>query len=431
MSRIDKKQSQRELLRYIPKSTFLELTSVYQAKTGLPLILVDLNGEIVRGAQRCLFCNRFIHGPGSRLMTSCRLQMVKAVQESFRWGEGYITTCPLGLILFAVPIVTQKKLIGGFLSGFAIFPEMKKDFREEVAENLKKFADSGRVQAVNKFDVKTFSLKKAKESVNELLALTQDYRINDLKFLKERNEQYIQQYKIANFLEELKKGNPDISRKILDKQEEIIQKVKLGDASGAREILNEFLGSIFFGSGMNFDMIKVRIIELIVMISRAAIEAGVEAEELLGLNYSYLTELNKVTDLEELLDQVKTILENFMTKVAVMKEKKKKIRLQKMKDYINQNFTRKITAHDVAREAGLSVSRTLHLFREETGLSLTLYLHKMKIDYARYLLLNSKMNLADLADELGYFDQSHFTRHFKKSEKITPSHFRLKYKTDL
>ena len=256
------------------------------------------------------------------------------------------------------------------------------------------------------------------------------YRVNDLKSLKERNEQYVQQYKIANFLEDLKNDNPDISRKILDKQEEIIHKVKLGDASGAREILNEFLGSIFFGSGMNFEMIKVRIIELIVMISRAAIEAGVEAEELLGLNYSYLTELNKVTDLEELLDAVKTILENFMTKVAVMKEKKRKIRFQKMRDYINQNFTRKIVARDLAKEAGLSVSRALHLFREETGSSLTAYINKLKIDYARYLLSNSEMNLADLADELGYFDQSHFSRHFKKSEKITPSHFRLKFKTD-
>lgn len=430
MSRDEKNRNTMPLIRHIPKSKFLELSKAYQAKTGLPLLQVGLDGEIVRGTQRCWFCHKFVLGQKTRLVKSCRLQMAKAVQESYRWGEGYITTCPLGLIFFAVPIIFHKKLMGGFLSGFAIFAEMKKDFREEVSGNLKKYNDPDQVLDIKKLEVKTLSLKKAKKFVTDLLTLTQDYHINDPKSLKERNEQYIQQYKIANFLEDLKKDNPDISRKILDKQEEIIQKVKLGDVGGAREILNEFLGSIFFGSGMNFDMIKVRIIELIVMISRAAIEEGVEAEELLGLNYSYLTELNKVTDLEELLNQITTILENFMTKVAMMKKKKRKIRLKKMLDRINQNFTRRITARELAKEAGLSVSRALHLFREETGLSLTAYVNKMKIDYARYLLLNSDMNLADLAYEIGYFDQSHFTKHFKRFEKITPAHFRLKFKTD-
>ncbi len=420
-----------QLKTYISKEKFTRLAGEYQAKTGLPLILVDPEGKIVRNGRKCAFCRRYVSGGKTQLLLACRETLAKAVRESHRWGEGYITTCPLGLILFAVPIVFHKKLIGGFLSGFAIFPEMRKDFREEVQENLKRLSGSSRALQVNRFDVKSFSLKKVKGYVTDLLALTGSAQINDLSFLKKRNEQYVQQYKIANFLEDLKRDNPDISRKILDKQDEIIRKVKLGDSSGAREILNEFLGSIFFESGMNFDVIKVRIIELIVMISRAAIEAGAGAEELLGLNYSYLTELNKVTDLEELLDQVKSILENFMDKVATIKDKKRSVRLQKMRDYINRNFTRKISARDVAREAELSVGRALHLFREGTGLSLTSYINKMKIEYARYLLLNTEIALADLADELGYFDQSHFTKNFKRLEKITPSHFRLKFKTEL
>jgi AraC-like DNA-binding protein len=102
-----------------------------------------------------------------------------------------------------------------------------------------------------------------------------------------------------------------------------------------------------------------------------------------------------------------------------------------MRDFIDQNFTRKITARDVAREAGLSVGRALHLFREETGMALTAYINKMKVDYGKYLLLNSDLQLAELADQLGYYDQSHFTKNFKKLEKITPSHFRLKYKTEI
>jgi len=408
---------------------FRLLAEDYRRKTGLPLILVDLGGKIIHESGNCDFCGKA--AGEEKLAKTCRQKMARAIEESFRWGEGYITTCPLGLVLFAVPIVQHKKLRGGLISGFAIFAEMKEDFSEEVSANLARFGASVRPLRSKAERVRKISLQKAKEAVSQLMSLTQKYKVNDLAFLKERNERYIQQYKIANFLEKLKRENPDIARKILDKQDEIIQKVKLGDRTGAREILNEFLGSIFFESGMNFEVIKVRIIELIVIISRAAIEAGVGAQELLGLNYSYLTELSKVTDLEELLVNVTRVLENFISKVSLGKERKRKVRFQKMRDFIHLNFTGRLTAGDVAREAGLSVGRALHLFREETGITMTAYINKMKVDYGKYLLLNSDIQLAALAGQLGYYDQSHFTKNFKKFEKITPSHFRLKYKTEI
>jgi two-component system response regulator YesN len=420
-----------EIKKTISLPAFRALAKEYRQRTGLSLLLVDVGGEIIYGSRRCDFCRK-VSPPGDpRLRKICRLKIVQAVEQSFRWGEGYITTCPLGFILFAVPIVQHRKLHGGIVSGFAIFPEMKKDFAEEVSSSLRKHGLSLKASAIKTGGIKTISLGKAKESVSFLMSLTHKHKINDLPFLKERNEKYVQQYKIANFLEKLKREKPDIARKILDKQDEIIQKVKLGDTSGAREILNEFLGSIFFESGMNFEVIKVRIIELIVIISRAAIEAGVGAQELLGLNYSYLTELSKVTDLDGLLFKVNRVLENFIAKVSLSKGKKRKVRCRRMRDYVEQNFTGRITARDVARQAGLSVSRALHLFRAETGMALTGYINKLKLDYAKYLLLNSDIPLAELAAELGYCDQSHFTKNFKKLEKITPSHFRLRYKADL
>lgn len=415
--------------KYITKRKFNMLSKEYISRTGLPLILVNLKGDIAHGSNLCNLCEQLLGSKNIMLIKNCRLRMISALKESFRWGEGYITTCPIGLIMFAVPIVYNKKLIGGFLSGFAVFPEMKKDIDEEIYENLRKYCDSDIDLDLNKLELKVFSLEEVREDVSFLFMLTRKYNINDINFLKDVNEKYVQQYKIANFLDDLKRNTYDVGRKIFDKQDEIIQKVILGDKAGAREILNEFLGSIFFESGMNFEILKVRIIELVVIISRAAIETGVEAKELLGLNYSYLTDLNKVTDIEELLYKLTEILGNFINKVSLTKEKKRKTKIHKMREYINQNFTREVTASNIAKSAGLSVSRALHLFKEETGMPLSNYITKMRIDYGKYLLLNTDINIADLSSEVGFYDQSHFTRNFKKLERITPSRFRLKYKS--
>ncbi len=414
---------------FINPRRFNRIAKEYISKTGLPLILVNLKGEIAYSKNICKLCIRLLGRQEITLIKNCRLKMISAIKEAFRWGEGYITTCPTGLIMFAVPIVSDKKLVGGFLSGFAVFPEMKKDIDEEIYEKLKEHCDSGQSITLDKNDLRIFSLEEVRDYVSFLFLLTRKYNVNDINYLKDVNEKYVQQYKIANFLEDLKRSSYDLGRKIFDKQDEIIQMVKLGDKTGAREILNEFLGSIFFESGMNFEILKVRVIELVVIISRAAIEAGVEARELLGLNYSYLIELNRVTDTDELLFKLTEILENFIHKVSMTREKKKKTKIFKMREYINHNFTRKITAADVAKSAALSLSRALHLFKEETGMSLSSYITKLRIDYGKYLLLNTDINIADLANEAGFYDQSHFTKNFKKMERMTPSHFRFKYKS--
>ncbi len=417
-----------QLQRIVPETKFKMVSGKYTTKTGLPLVLINASGEIIYSGKKCTVCEQALTGMNSVLMNNCRLRMLKAIEEAFRWGEGYITNCPLGLIMYAVPIVLNKKLIGGFLSGFAIFPEMKQDFKEEVIQNLRGFDETVDEPNLRNLQLKIFSLKKVRENVSYLLALTRKFHINDMKFFEDRKAEYIQQYKIANFLDDLKKNKPDVARKILDKQEEIIQKVKLGDKTGAREILNEFLGTIFFESGMNFEIIKVRIIELVVIISRTAIEAGVDAKDLMGMNYSYFIELNKATDLDELLFKLNNILTNFIIRVSATKEKKKKIKVRKLIEYIDLNFTRKLTSEEVAKFSGLSTSRCLHLFKEETGMSLSEYVKKLRVDYGKYLLLNTDISLADCAIEAGFFDQSHFTKTFKQVEKIPPSQFRRKYK---
>jgi two-component system response regulator YesN len=414
----------------IPKRKFGQLSQKYAQKTGLPLLLIDLNGEVVYKLDQCRLCHRLLGKKERVLKEKCRLTMIKAVEEAFRWGEGYITSCPAGLIMFAVPVVHEQRLTGGFVSGFAIFPEMSRDIVEEVYENLRRHSPSAPKPDQKALRLRVFSSRKVRNDVSVLLRLAREYRVTDISFLQARREKSIQQFKIANFLDELKRSSPNIVRKILDKEDEIIQKVKLGDTTGAREILNEFLGSIFFESGMNFEIIKVRIIELVVIISRAAMEAGVEARDLLGLNYAYLTELNKATDLDELLVKVKDILENFIAKVSSAKDKKRKVRIREICGYIEQNFTGKIAAAEAARVAGLSVGRALHLIKEETGLSLSEYIKRLRIDYGKYLLLNTDVSLADVAAAAGFFDQSHFTRTFKRAEKMTPFHFRRKYKPE-
>ena len=68
---------------------------------------------------------------------------------------------------------------------------------------------------------------------------------------------------------------------------------------------------VFFSSGNNFNLIKARILELIVLLSRAALEGGAEIEQIFGLNYNYLNQISKFNTIEELTYWLSKIMDRF------------------------------------------------------------------------------------------------------------------------
>jgi AraC family transcriptional regulator len=96
--------------------------------------------------------------------------------------------------------------------------------------------------------------------------------------------------------------------------------------------------------------------------------------------------------------------------------------LRRALDYMRDNFAAPLTVEDVAQAAHLSPYHFSRLFKDATGFAPHQYLIKIRIERAKELLLNrTNGSLAQLASEVGFFDQAHFTRHFKRIEGVTPA----------
>jgi AraC-like DNA-binding protein len=78
-----------------------------------------------------------------------------------------------------------------------------------------------------------------------------------------------------------------------------------------------------------------------------------------------------------------------------------------------------VTAGSCAAEAGLSASRFLHLFKEETGISFRSFRAWKR---ARHLLhfANQDLNLAHLAQDIGYPDSTHFSHSIRRFYGLKP-----------
>lgn len=90
--------------------------------------------------------------------------------------------------------------------------------------------------------------------------------------------------------------------------------------------------------------------------------------------------------------------------------------------YIEANFDKSLSLAELAEVSALSVSRFATVFREQVGLSPYKYLCGVRVRRAQSLLLAGVPG-AVVATEVGFFDQSHLARHFKRICGVTPSTF--------
>jgi len=88
---------------------------------------------------------------------------------------------------------------------------------------------------------------------------------------------------------------------------------------------------------------------------------------------------------------------------------------------IEERLPEKISVKEMAREVGLSESHFSRTFKHVTGETPHQFALRLRLERASAALARSSAaGIASIAAECGFFDQSHFTREFRKKFGITP-----------
>src|SRR6202161_3646612 len=98
--------------------------------------------------------------------------------------------------------------------------------------------------------------------------------------------------------------------------------------------------------------------------------------------------------------------------------------LKRARDFINVNLAHDPSIAEIAHECGLSSSYFARAFKRSTGVPPSRWLTKMRVERAKELLKDPRCELAEIALQCGFVDQSHFTRVFSRSEGYSPGRWR-------
>ena len=130
-------------------------------------------------------------------------------------------------------------------------------------------------------------------------------------------------------------------------------------------------------------------------------------------------------DLESLSDDVRAML-------LVQKDPRgmPQMRLDRVMAFVDANVAADLCVTTLASVAGMSPYYFCRSFKQSTGITPHRYVLNRRMEQARYLLEQKAMPVLQIAHQVGFTDQSQFTRVFRKMVGITPSQYRKIRKDD-
>ncbi len=370
---------------------FEVLAREYLATWGLGCVLTDVCGRIVAGRAGCKGCSTDVE---------CVLAREKAIDEALRWGEPSMLLCPRGFVIWAVPLMLNAAVIGGL-----------------VVESAAVGAEEGETGLLSPVQIR--------RAAADLLTMAEEANLTNAALLQLRKTAAQRESERAEAIHELKDQEYESIRDIYLREEpSLLAAIKRGDRPAAREIINRVLVGIYWLGRERPALLKSFLLELVVTMSRSAIEAGGDPKELLGANYSSFSDLAGIDSEEELCAWLVALLERTMDAIKSNREYPSSVLLGVALRYMQDHLGEEVSRDDVADVACLSPSHFSRVVKQAFGASFTDLLSRMRVDKARELLVRTDKSLIQICLDCGFSDQSYFTKVFQKHTGRTPGEYR-------
>ncbi len=203
----------------------------------------------------------------------------------------------------------------------------------------------------------------------------------------------------------------------------LLDKVRCGDRKQAKQELRNLLEEIF-ATKSSIETVKACVLELLIVLSRSAVEGGADLERLTLLNLECISLLNQCASRNEVENWLIGSLDQFLDNMLENRSSMNTRVINKACEYIVKNCQRNLPLEEVAQTVHLSPFYFSRLFKQEKGYNFVDFMTQVRLDKAKRMLQEPDYTVVRIAAEVGYQDASYFCRVFRQAMHMTPNQYR-------
>lgn len=190
--------------------------------------------------------------------------------------------------------------------------------------------------------------------------------------------------------------------------------------------VKRYLGERSESATLNQEILRLFRMDMVQLMYARLKHTQIEAYKLLISDKGERLYERATNSVEDMMIYVRYLVESVMNYVSLEKESDSVIK--KIRNYLDENYTREISRSDLAEIVYLNPDYISRLFKKEMGVSISSYLLKKRMDAAKELLLNTNMPVNVISLHAGYNNYSYFTRMFRDYTGYSPNEYRKKFK---
>ena len=210
-----------------------------------------------------------------------------------------------------------------------------------------------------------------------------------------------------------------------DGERKMIQAVSQGMTHQAEQILLKS-SAIMLEMRVSDPVRNIKNYSIIVntLLRKAAEQGDVHPLYIDGVSSDFAKRIERIRSVEEGVNMHHEMIDKYCALVKKHSMKNYSPLVQKVITLVDFDITSDLSLSRQAEMLNVNASYLSKLFKKETGITLTEYVAKKRIEQAAFLLTSTNLQIQTVAQNCGIYDVNYFTKLFKKHTGKTPKEYR-------
>ncbi len=206
-------------------------------------------------------------------------------------------------------------------------------------------------------------------------------------------------------------------KEYIDIESAFIQNARVGK----QECIEQYEALWDMISMLNIADAKNKLVEILAVLTREV--RLITENEVNNLDYALYVKQMEDLDWSELKVWSYTKIEYILKAVRTSRGGVKSAAVKEAMAYMNEHYNEELTLGFISELVNMTPQHFCKIFKESARVTYIDYLKNIRVEHAKEYLLQGKMTISQISDEVGYRDPNYFGRLFKKTVGKSPSQF--------